>query len=70
MLEPGPRRASLRSLLGARCIAAAAADVEHLRRLGELPADDLIGIQGLLQGEGEAALEAADELGRLAGGEA
>ena len=67
-MEAGIERACLRSVLGARCIAAAAADVDYLRRLGELPADHLLGVQVLLQSEGEAALEAADELERMMAG--
>jgi hypothetical protein len=71
VLDPGLERASLRELLGVRCLAAAASDLDYLRRVGEPPADDLIGAQVVLQSECEAVGELCDDLERmLAGGEA
>jgi hypothetical protein len=71
MLDPGLERANLRTLLGAKCLNAAAQDLDYLRRVGELPADNLLGAQVLLQSESEAVVEVADELERMmAGGEA
>jgi hypothetical protein len=70
MLDPGLERANLRALLGVRCLAAAAQDLDYVRRAGERDADELIGAQVVLQSECEAVVEVADELERMmAGGE-
>ena len=68
MLEPGIERANLRTLLGVRCLSAAAQDLDYLRRVGELPADHLLGAQVLLQSECEAVVEVANELERMMAG--
>ena len=53
MLDPGLERANLRALLGMRCLAAAAQDLDYLRRVGERGGDDLLGAQVFLQSECE-----------------
>jgi hypothetical protein len=71
MLDPGLERANLRALLGARCLAAAAQDLDYLRRVGEQGGDGLLGAQVFMQSECEAVVEVADELERMmAGGRA
>jgi hypothetical protein len=49
MLDPGLERANLRALLGVRCLAAAAQDLDYVCREGERDADELIGAQVFLQ---------------------
>jgi hypothetical protein len=68
-VDAGLERANLRAILGVRCLAAAAQDLDYLRRVGELPSDELLGAQVVLQSECEAVVEVADDLERmLAGG--
>jgi hypothetical protein len=69
VLDPGLERANLRALLGLRCLCAAADDLGHLRRCGELDADTLLGAEVVLHSEAEAVGELCDDLERmLAGG--
>jgi hypothetical protein len=48
VLAPGLERACLRSLLGVRCLSAAAADIDHARRVME-DVDGLIGMEVVLK---------------------
>jgi hypothetical protein len=69
VLEPGLKRANLRAILGLRCLAGAAADIGHVRRIGELNGDELLGVEVTLVSEAEAVGELCCDLERiLAGG--